>query len=190
MADSDAESLAREIVSNELAPLVTLRDGETLQAWTTSNLISVVGEVSSGNEERAIYASRVTLTRVINGVPVLGAGSKITVEVANDGTLVGFDIDWSQLVATTRTTTLLDTKAIRERAKQLAPSSLGDSPREVGFECGYYDTGAWFERSSVVQPGCLVVYEEDPTSHHQIAVPAGSTVIKDATWVESTKFAK
>ncbi len=190
MSDADVESVARKIVTTDLAPLVTLAAGETLQPWSAANFISVVGEVKTGKVDRAIYSTRIVLTRVINGVPVLGAGSKVAVEVANDGTLVGFDIDWSQLVASTTTTSLLNVEGIRQRAQQLSFSSLGSTPLEVGFECGYYDTGAWFGRSSQIQPGCIVVYEESSSLHRQIAVPAGYTVIQDATWAESATFAK
>ena len=188
MSDEEVESVAKRIVPRDLAPLVTLGKGEALQPWSVAHLISVIGDVNTGNFKKAIHVTRITLTRVINGVPVLGAGSKIAVEVANDGTLVGFDIDWSQLTPGTDTTSLLDVATIKQRAQQLVPSS-SSSPREVEFKCGYYDTGAGFGRSAQVQPACTIAYES-LSKHFQFAVPAGSKVIKDATWTESATFGK
>lgn len=157
-APARLEARAREVVENDLAPFVSLRTGEELRGWLTSYLMN--GSMSvSGATHSEVIASRVIFTRVINKVPVLGPGGKVAVILANDGALVGFDIDWPDLQPTGAKVKTVDIATIRARKNQLLGGQPGaPTPAELTFACGYYDPGvAGVSLSTRIGPACEVV---------------------------------
>lgn len=162
-AVSTLESLARNVVKNELAPFVQLAAGEELQAWTASYLASMSTD-ATGIVNREVAASRIIFTRVIDGVPVLGSGSKVSVILANDGTLVGFDVDWPALKRSVTRAATVDIGTIRKRADQALGIGAGAKrPEERVFECGYYDPGVQGATAGAsVGPACVVIVDPNP----------------------------
>jgi hypothetical protein len=191
LSAAGAEATARALVVNSFGSLVALGDGETLQPWRVGYLMRMVAD-ASGVVQRGILASSITLTREVHGMPVLGPGSKVTVIIANDGTLVGFDVDWSGLQPSGRATGVLDLGGIRQREVQIAPLAAGASRQETLFECGYYDSGTWGARSALLQPACISAFQESPgdSMKRQIAIPAGTAVVADSTWTSTAIFAQ
>jgi hypothetical protein len=160
VAPDGLEAMARDIVRTKLATFVKLAKGEELQGWTVSYLKR--GSTSaSGLGDSSVVASRVGFTRVVNGIPVLGPGSKVNVIIAPDGTLAGFDIDWPPLNLTGGQTKVASYSSINaSKAAMLGSAGYApDSPERV-FECGYYDPGVdGTSADRRVGPACVVILD-------------------------------
>ncbi len=180
------DAIARPFIATALVGIVELGGQEQLEPWYSSHLISTV-ETIGGEREQLVYASKIVYTRTIDGVPVLGPGSKVVVHVAADGTPTGFDVDWSRFVGLSDQQSATPLVAIRDRATVLA-AARGDSGPVVEdrFECGYYDTGArQANRAAPLQIACLSTYRSASTGRGFVdAIPAATTVRSDALWPE------
>lgn len=157
------ETMARRWIEDDLSPFVKLQPGEELKGWSASYLVGV--EATLGGQVRhSVYASQITLIRVIDGVPVVGPGSKVSVLVANDATLVGFDVDWPELWPSGQSTLTADIDTIRAWAEQRLEAEAGaQRVQERVFECGYYDPGAWLvDPMAPVAPACISVVDPAP----------------------------
>ena len=90
------EALGRSFISRELGRYVVLANGEELLALSSVHQVSRDQANAPGapSEEEEVGGSIVSFIRTVEGVPVVGRGSKVAVVFANDGTAVGFDFDW------------------------------------------------------------------------------------------------
>lgn len=147
-------------------------------------------------------AGIVVFSRVIDGLDVLGAGSKIAVMFANDGTPFGFDMDWPQLNDSGRRQPVAPVQEIQARARRVA--RLGANAEDVAlerFECGYFDAGQRHRQpGSPLQPACFHFYtgripvpdDNGGVSHllqaYADPVPAAATVRADAHWPETLEL--
>jgi hypothetical protein len=163
------EARAREVLAKELSAFVQLGPNERLESWSVSRLVN--SSVSaSGEEASELVASRVLFTRVLDGVPVLGAGSKVSVIFANDGKLVGFDLDFPQLKLgpAVKVVGMAEIQARTDIlfGRKTSLQSLG----EGDFECGYFDPGvAGLSTTTLISPGCVATSSDKPST--QIVVP-------------------
>jgi hypothetical protein len=139
--------------------------------------------VDGSSAYSAVVANRIVFTREIDAVPVVGAGSKVTITFLNDGSVESFRYDWPQYTPAGRAQATADVAEILKRVQRVAGLRTerdfigkGDSPRalarqaplELGdkatlqrLACGYYDPGVRArEADAPVQPGCYyhVVY--------------------------------
>lgn len=124
-----------------------------------------------------VVAQRVVFTREIDGIPVVGAGSKVTITFLNDGSVESFHYDWPRYVATKRTETLASPEEILRRMQTVVSArtstsgratiqmpragaanqtvDLGDNTVLERLACGYYDEGyAVRDPKAPVQAGC------------------------------------
>jgi hypothetical protein len=180
-------------VNSELTELVPLASDEGLAAWSSAHLVSYGASVGGG-QSKQIYASKVVFRRTLDGVPVLGQGSRVLVELAADGTPIGFDIDWSQFQATKRSQPTIGLDALSERWGTWLGRTGADAASRVirKLECGYYDTGASSRRRSVtLQPACVYsrVSGAEATAGHVEAIPLGEAIEPDDAWTESLVLA-
>lgn len=162
------EARGRQLIADTLAPFVKLGPGETIEAWSVSYMMESSAN-ASGILEESVVASRILFTRVIDGVPVLGPGNKVSVTLANDGTLVGFDLDWPDLARVGQGAPLLDIGTIRAAvARQESPQAAA---AENVFECGYFDKGVAGD-VGLLQPACVSIVKAAPGQQMQVVVPA------------------
>jgi hypothetical protein len=89
------EGPARQFIERALPDVVRLAPNETLQPWGVSYQGLRVGD-GTAPEQEAIVATKVGFTRAIDGVAVLGSGSKIDVTFDVQGRVVSFNVDWPE----------------------------------------------------------------------------------------------
>jgi hypothetical protein len=192
MSQPEAEQKARAFVETELAELVKVGANETLEPMKTLYETRQAQNVKLAKPEPAeVVSQTVVFTRTVNGNAILGSGSKVAVQLANDGTVVAFDYDWAELAPADESQAVLDLSAINERASALAGLSMkGAQVTTKRFECGYADLGARRVGSGgVLQPACAVHYlatQATGVSGGRVdLVPAGVTVRADGAWPEA-----
>ena len=97
----DVIDRGRRMLENELSPLVPLGPGEELVPVS----VTYPGQATvprNGPPDRRILENHAHFGRLVNGVAVVGYGSKAVVMLDNDGNLLGFDLDWSAYEVRTR----------------------------------------------------------------------------------------
>ncbi len=161
-SDDELEAAAIKVIQRDLANFIKLSPGEELQGWQLSRLIDSVTD-SNGKITESVSAYRVLFTRVIDGVPILGPGNKVSVTFANDGTLAGFDFDWPKLELKKSNFRIAPLSMIRNDAdKQMGVAWNKVQPAEEVFECGYYDPGvAGLSSGNTIAPSCVAVAKYD-----------------------------
>jgi hypothetical protein len=209
MTPTALETLGRRFIATQLSGLVALGEGEDLVPLYTEHEISTLEGVGSnaGQREEYVAASTVVFGRSVDGVAVVGPGSKVAVVFANDGEALGFDFDWPRYTQTARTQRVLSLPQIRARARTLTDVDL--TAPDISLkrtECGYVDAGAGRrDPSAPLQAGCGLHYtrriivdaevnRRDPASGHTLAavaeeIPAGETVEPDANWPQAVRLA-
>ncbi|XXY51342.1 hypothetical protein WME91_09385 [Sorangium sp. So ce269] len=198
MPQKKAEQLALSYAKQQLADLIELGSGERLEPWYVSYAISTGGSAISGpvESEKRVVAVKVVLTRVIDGITVVGDGSKITVIMTNDGAPAGFDVNWSRLERTNRVQRTVARGKVEERAARVTQrrASPGQVQSRQKLECGLYDSGHGSSGADI-QAACMSTYEltatkagMHTTSAWVDAVPMGDKVTAEPTWPESVMF--
>ncbi len=162
----------------------------------------------------AVVGNRIVFTREINGIPVVGAGSKVTITFLNDGSVVSFRYDWPTYVKTGRMQRLAPPAAILRRVQRSVgartnyptanairvPSAtsvtemidLGGNVQLERFACGYYDPGFMSrDAKAPIQAGCYyhVIHSQGPAEYatkaaYSGAVPAARLPEPDSRWPE------
>lgn len=205
-ASQDAlERKARSFVGSALRDLVRLGPGEELVPLYTEYQVNGGGSTAPGGarDPEMVVGANVVYGRSINGVHVIGAGSKVAVMLGADGTVAGFDYDWPEYVKSPRVQRVVSADTIRWRSRELGAED--DQTRADRMECGYFDPGSGRrDRVAPLQAACAVytvrrhivapeVYANDPASGHVVIarvtiVPAGETVEVDRRWPEAQQF--
>jgi len=164
---------AREFLGSSLKSFVLLGPGEGLEAWSADFLVSSAFD-SAGIHESWVSASRVTFTRVVDQVPVLGPGSKASIIMSPDGEVIGFDFDWPALRRSSAKLKTVGVDVIRNRHVAVVREELGLSvpPTERSFECGYYDPGvAAADSGRALAPACVVAHRIEGGFDRLLVVP-------------------
>jgi hypothetical protein len=120
--------------------------------------------VNGTHARSSVVAARVVFSREIRGVPVVGAGSKVTVTFLNDGAVESFRYDWPIYEQTSRTQQIVSSSEIVRRIQRVAavgtdgyvgdkvtqnprggkidhPVALNRQSQLQDLKCGYYDPG-------------------------------------------------
>lgn len=200
LALRDLERLGRDFIARELDGLVKLGDDEELV------LLKSEYEVEEDGDKRAtlrqeVVANTVIFGRTIRGVHVVGAGSKIAIEFANDGIPVAAFVDWPQYEKGARAQRMLGQDALMERISSCATMGLkADDVRIERFECGYVDLGARRKArdpEASMQAGCFVHYsgrkaagDGNLTAASVDVVPAAVVVEPDRGWPAALEIAR
>jgi hypothetical protein len=172
------EALGRTFIDQKLSRLIVLQNNERLVLAATSQRTEGGVDAQGKNAYSAIVANRVVFTREIGGIPVVGAGSKVTVTFLNDGSLESFRYDWPtykpgarlqtlaapidvlrrvQRVSGVRTRANVDQalKSIPDLQSITGPIKLGATVTLEDLTCGYYDPGfAVRDPGAPIQQGC------------------------------------
>jgi hypothetical protein len=210
MTFAQLQSAGRDFISRALADTIVLGPAERLEPELTSARMEGGVAVDGTSAYSAVVANRIVFTREINGIPVVGAGSKVTITFLNDGSVESFRYDWPQYTATERVQATADVAEILKRVQRVAGirtdrNFVRDSDKASAsieldgkatlqrLACGYYDPGVMArEAEAPVQAGCYfhVVYTRGEgdfitRSARSGAVPAGQRFEADRSWPEA-----
>ena len=183
---ADLEVLGQRFVKESLRGIVTLGEGESLTFLGARYLVNSEGRADTGTETEQVVASIAVFGREVDGIPVVGSGSKVAVWFDNARQPVGFDVDWPVYRASGRVQRVLPLKELAARvAGTTVPVEGSEAVRVRRFECGYVDLGAT-RRGGLVQAGCSIAWEargpDGGVSAHTEFVPAGAQVLKERRW--------
>jgi hypothetical protein len=193
-------SIARHFIDSNLSGILSLQKQETLEPWYSAHEVVTDADISKGgkmyNTKESVVASKIVLKRAINGIPVLGNGSIVTVFIALDGTVYGFDLNWSPLMLSKKRQEVLDLKRIRARGDIVADSKRMEAKEQMveeKFECGYFDAGVLSdidEDNGELQVACVSMLSSQGTikSVADDVIPAASQVKRDSAWPETALF--
>jgi hypothetical protein len=190
------EGPARQFIERALSDIVRLAPNETLQPWGISHQGLRVGDGSGGPEQEAIVATKIGFTRAIDGVAVLGSGSKIDITFDVNGRVVSFNVDWPEYApllinGKSAVEATVDLATTRQRGLKLQKTRGFAKLLETRpLECGYYDPGALTSTPSGVRGACQSRYvTAGPDGLTRAAfidtIPIGEQVVNDAAWPES-----
>ncbi len=179
MSQATLETLGRAFIAGNLSSVIVLGPGEALVPESVLRRTEVGHATNGPVEAPRVTGNRILFTRTINGVPVVGSGSKVAITVLNDGTVESFRYDWPvYVVAGGATTTSVAAGELLTRVQQVlssrtgiamaaqsvsvpagltlpVPIALDPSMTLERLECGYFDAG--FGNRAVdapVQSGC------------------------------------
>jgi hypothetical protein len=216
MTLAQLESAGRDFIARALPDTITLTQAERLEPELISARLEGGVAVDGTSGYSAVVANRIVFTREIGGIPVLGAGSKVTITFLNDGSVESFSYDWPQYTPTERIQATADVAEILRRVQRVAgvrinrdvlPGAnrgssvagsasvdLGDNATLQRLVCGYYDPGVMVrEADAPVQAGCYyhVVYTQGAgefitRAGRAGAVPAARLFEADRSWPEAT----
>jgi len=189
--------LGRRFVGQVLASHIPMEKGEELIPFGVQYQVNAEQTPDANDEpEQTTVAAAVIFSRKVDGVDVLGKGSKVAVLFANNGTPFGFDFDWPTLHTFGVEQKVAPIEELHERAASVA--RLGETAFGVQlerFECGYYDAGESKRSLGVpMQPACFHFYSakskaeaEDGASGlltmaYVDPVPAGTEIVPDENW--------
>ena len=200
--------LGEEFIRDSLADWVRLGPDDELVPSFTEYEINGLADGDTGVVlEELVSGNTVVFSRRVNGIDIVGPGSKIAVMFTNDGSAIGFDFDWPRYVPSGKVQSVLTLSEIVERA-----SALGRTPAHPDtvnlerFECGYFDTGARTKKArQALQSACSAsytgrvlvdeaAYRANPEDGWAMVadinmIPAGAEVEADENWPESLAIA-
>ena len=205
MSQDTLEKLGMAFIKSALGDFVPIAVNEQLLPFFSEFQVGGGGSTQLGQKPIAeeVFANTVVFSRVINGVPVIGSGSKIAIIFANNGKPVGFDFDWARYELTGAKQATLGITEINARAAKLSAVDLKSPFTKITrFECGYFDFGARRrDPFAPLQTACAMhvhkkeivdadLFAKDPTSGHTIAaymqaIPLGSRPAVDTKWPEA-----
>lgn len=199
------ERKARSFATSTLRDLVRLGPGEELVPLYTEYQVNGGGSTAPGSprDPEVVVGANVVYGRSIDGVHIIGAGSKLAVMFGADGTLVGFDYDWPEYTRLPRVQRVVSAETVRRRSRELGAED--DQTRADRIECGYFDPGSGRrDPAAPLQAACAVftvrrpivdpaVHARDRASGHLLIarvsfIPAGETVESDARWPEAQRL--
>jgi len=212
MSSEELERRGRAFIASKLASQIVLGANEQLVAEHTNYRIEGGQDLKTGEISQAVVDNRIVFGRTLNGVPVVGNGSKVTLIFLNDGSLASFRYDWPTY-RTSAAQNLVDAGQILSRVQTVlgarndvtaatqavtVPSAEADAyplqmtpnTKLVALECGYRDSGSFTKHpTQSVQPGCeyraVVQDTAGMRAGYAGAVPAGAHFAQDAAWLET-----
>ena len=184
------EKIARDYVQGPLKEFIGLQDAEALTFLGSRYFRQGGGSVAGDKGKEYLVANIAILGREIDGIPVVGSGSKIAVWLTPEAEVVGVDVDWPQYERGEKAQPLLSVEGLRRRiAAASVPVEDTEKVKVVRFECGYVDLGATRRLAGApVQPGCAISYrgvevdEMEGAFARQDFVPAAQQVYPDERW--------
>lgn len=207
------ETIGRAYIADHLSSVIQLAPGESLVARTASFRTEGGVDRNGLRAPDRVTAQRIVFTREINGLPVTGPGSKVTITFLADASVESLRYDWSTYAPSGATQSMLGAKEILARVQRIAAHRVGGAlpsaapivgtGRDVGrvdlggdiqlerLECGYYDPGmATRGSSALLQPGCYYHAlhhtggSQPMTAGYAGAVPAAAQPARDDAWTE------
>lgn len=186
MPEEVAERLGRRYVNDQLAPFISLGRREKLVFLGTKVLREGTFSEAARSPDSWVVANIALFGREVNGVFVVGAGSKIAVWLSNDGKPLGFDVDWPVYRPTRNMQRTLRIGGVWDRMGRYGDSPVDQMRRNMTrFECGYVDLGSK-KRPARLQAGCAAHHDGSLSGGLHYAsldvIPVGEKVISDRNW--------
>lgn len=211
MSATVLEQKGRAFIAANLSKQIVLGKGEELVALRADYRSEGGQDLTTGVTTSAVVASRIVFGRMINGVPVVGNGSKVYVTFTNDGSVESFRYDWpsyesgivqpvvtatevlsrvQKVVVVRAGDTSLGVVALPKQGTPAFPLALTNNTQLQGFECGYYDAGlSKTGKANAVQPGCTYMAvgrdSNGMRSGYAGAVPAAVSFASNSAWLET-----
>lgn len=179
---ADLEVRAQAFAAKAFGAFVVLGPGERLVPWRVVHEIQGA-ESTSGESVRRLAGSTIEFARFVDGVPVLGTSSKVSVTFDAADVVVGGSFDWPLLAAKTAVPTV-SIEALLHRARLLTTPKMSNAKRD-SMDCGYVTV----ERASghSLEPACLIRYVE--FSHYVVGtlhvIPLAEAVEGAPGWPEA-----
>ncbi len=203
LADSEMEAIGKAFIEKSLRELIKPGREEAI-TYLGSRFLKIGGtdvqKPETAKEE--VVASIAIFGREVNGIPVVGSGSKIAVWIGPDREVVGFDVDWPAYRLTGKVQALLPVDRLKRRIDAVVKPELGKQQGKLSrLECGYVDLGATRRsRTGVIQAGCSASYDgympvagkEGPGLRWARVefIPAGEKVLPDPRWPLASAIAR
>ncbi len=188
------EKIGRKYIKDHLADFVETEFGEEIvPLWTEFELMGAESEDGQKVTDM-VNASKVYFGRKIDGIDIVGGGSKISLTVANDGAVIDVMVDWPKYQRSSEIQEIVGIGEIMERLSVYGKKDKSVNKVKLNrFECGYYDPGAKYtDVYGFVQSGCVAIVTGDdaenagnPGFRVISAIPSGKTVEWDDNWPEA-----
>lgn len=215
MSDSSLESRGRAVIASTLASVVLLGEGEQLVALNSGRRVEGGQSAQGGPVHSAVVANRIVFGRTIDGIPVVGGGSTVSVTFDNSGNVEDFEYDWPVYSRTGQSRSTVSSAEVLARLQKFVAVATGETvagppisattaapyPVEltaasklIKLECGFYDPGlrGGGAQSGLIQAGCYYhvlnskLADGSPVSAGFAgAVPAADLVQADPGWREA-----
>lgn len=197
LSSSELISRGEQFIKNRLDSFIKLQANEKLvPLHTRYQLQGAASEDGKYTEAETVLANEITFGRKVDGVHVVGPGSKIQLIFANTGEVIGFAYDWPTYKAAGKQQTT-SRSVIENRMREHGDHNIADSNVVVDrMECGLFDPGIRVRPSSEpVQSACIYMTTKsikasdtvegttgNLTSAMSTAIPAGDDVLPDEYW--------
>jgi hypothetical protein len=189
------ETLGMKFIRTELSKHIKLAKNEQIVPLHTMYEIDGDGDLN-GNVHEETVGNIVVFSRVVDGIDVVGAGSKISILFANDETPVGFRYDWPTYRKSGLYQKVVNFETAKERLSSL--SGLKKKAKKIErtrLECGYYDPGVVSrDKDAFIQSACYAFYKgkAEETDNTEVVgyadvIPMGQQVEIDNNWNEVKK---
>ncbi len=185
ISNDRASAIALELVTQKLATVFPLGSGETIVPIQIAQTVQTATERKTNKSSSSVVGTEVLLTRAIDGVPVLGPGSKIHVSIAPDESVTRYTYDWPvyQLGQIPYEAESLDrirsrfAKRLESNVKMMSGLASWVLPSTVNFNeferramqptllfagisldawiCGYYDPGSVVQQQGTLSLVCM-----------------------------------
>jgi len=215
MTQGALESSGRAFIASNLGSLIVLAPHEQLVPVTAAYRVEGGQDAMTGAmAPESVVANRVQFGRVIDGTPVVGGGSTVTITFDNDGSIESFRYDWPSYSSTQDSRLSLGPGDILNRVQSVIGLRIGSSGAGLlptpsaypvnltataqlrALECGYFDPGlANRDPSAPVQAGCVyhvvegaAVTSVGTTGAYSGAIPAATQIEADSSWKEASLF--
>ncbi|MCG5051425.1 MAG: hypothetical protein KA712_00545 [Myxococcales bacterium] len=190
-SDETVTSLATAFLNKSLVPTLEIGIDEIFPLKVRHQK-AISGRRDGTSTKVSYVSSEVTFARRIDGVQVIGPGSKIAVEIRSDGSVKAFRYDWAPVTLIETTDVPVKPENVLSRLATIrGKDPVGSVER---FECGYLDGGSSTEsKGNALQPACLIqtkfVGSDGSVVAREDYVPAAERFVADPSWVESTTLA-
>jgi len=190
----ELENLAWKVLAGPLADYVPLSEADELVFLGSQYLIEDEADIETNQTTERVVGHIALFGREVEGIFVVGAGSKLALWFTGAGNLMGFDVNWPRYERHAETQATVSIEDVWARFDAYAeqevprPGQAGDASVSTRrFECGYVDLGARKRRHASIQAGCFAHvdgFSDDGAVRIAQAevMPIGEPVERDPNW--------
>ena len=185
LGDDVLVARAKVFVDATLATPLAIQPQDIYPLKTSHQIRRAVSKSGAAAPERVV-SSAVVFGRKLDGLPVLGPGSKIVVDLSTDGEVIGCRYDWSRLALKNERQAIASVDTVLRRGTEHTRLRGLRTQDYARMECGYYDAGIdATDSGAALQAACMmqeVRRDASGTIAVEEVVPAGIDVRPDGGW--------